>query len=218
MTNGPESTTSKPMQVLRIDASARRTDSVTRALGDALLTRLQEQYRAVAVTERDLGQAPPPFVDSFWVDASFTPTEQRNPAQRETLARSDSLVRELLDADVLVMGVPLYNFSVPAALKAWIDMVARARLTFRYTDNGVQGLLTGKRAYVLLASGGVAIGGEFDFASGYLRHVLGFLGITQVEIIAADQLNRRGEDSIAQAHQTVKNLFADTLPDNNAAA
>jgi len=206
------------MQVLRIDASARRTDSVTRALGDALLTRLQGQYPAVAVTERDLSQAPPPFVDSSWVDASFTPAEQRNQAQREALALSDSLVRELLDADVLVMGVPLYNFSVPAALKAWIDMVARARLTFRYTDNGVQGLLTGKRAYILLASGGVAIGSQFDFATGYLRHVLGFMGITQVEIIAADQLNRRGEDGIAHAHQAVKHLFTDTLPDNNAAA
>jgi len=95
-------------------------------------------------------------------------------------------------ADVLVIGVPIYNFGIPAALKAWVDMVARARLTFRYTEQGPEGLLRVKRAYLVVASGGTAAGSAVDFATGYLRHVLGFLGIDDVEIIAADRAQVRG--------------------------
>jgi FMN-dependent NADH-azoreductase len=198
--------------LLRIDASARGEDSVSRSLADELVTALAQQHAGISITQRDLTDTPPPFVDAAWVDAAFTPVEQRNNAQRNALAVSDGLVQELLDADLLVIGVPIYNFSVPASLKAWIDMVARARMTFRYTSDGVEGLLKGKRAYLVVASGGVPVGSEVDFATAYLHHVLGFIGITDVEIIAADKINRRGDAAIDQAREQIHTLIqqADT--------
>ena len=180
--------------ILRVDASARRSGSSSRALTDALIARLG----STAVVSRDLSEALP-FVTENWVHANFTDEAERTDEQKAELELSDRLVAELFAADILVIGSPVYNFGIPAALKAWIDMVARARKTFRYTERGPQGLLTGKKAYVLMASGGTEIGSEIDFASGYLRHVLGFIGIDDVTIIAADQQMMRGEDALSQA-------------------
>ncbi len=176
----------RPLQVLRIDASARTHGSTTRALTDAAIARLQATDPDLEVAVRDL-TAGVPLIDEAWVEANFTPAEQRSPAQRDALAASDVLVAELQAADVLVIGLPVYNFGPPAALKAWIDQVARARVTFRYTPDGPVGLLAGKRAYVVAASGGTALGSDIDFATPYLRHVLGFLGITDVSLIGADR-------------------------------
>jgi FMN-dependent NADH-azoreductase len=172
--------------VLRIDASARTEGSVTRELADRLAPALAGADGRVIV--RDLGANPPSLISQAWVGANFTPEAERSEAQNAELAESDALVAELKAADVLVIGVPVYNFGVPAALKAWVDLVARARVTFRYTEAGPEGLLKGKKAYLLLASGGTQAGSEIDFASGYMRHILGFLGITDVELIAADRL------------------------------
>lgn len=194
-----------PLRVLRVDASARREGaagpSVTRGLADALLARLDEVTagRRLEVTVRDVSVGLP-VVDEAWVAANFTDAERRTPAQRAALAHSDALVAELQAADVVIIGAPVYNFGIPASLKAWIDLVARARLTFRYTEAGVEGLLRGKRACLVMASGGTPIGSDIDFASTYLRHVLGFLGITDVEVLGAERLMARGEDGVAQAH------------------
>jgi FMN-dependent NADH-azoreductase len=182
------------LKVLRVDSSARSEGSMSRRLADELIEQLREREGAVQVRVRDLAVEAPSFVDADWVDANFTPPEQRNEEQKVALAESDALVAELKSADVLVIGVPIYNFGIPSALKAWVDMVARARLTFRYADNGPVGLLKGKRAYLAVASGGTAIGSEMDFATGYLRHVLGFLGIDDVHVVAADRLMARGEE------------------------
>ena len=189
----------KPLRVLRVDSSARREGSISRRLADALIERLERQERVIDLRVRDLAVQPPGLVDAAWLDASSTPDEARSPAQHAALAESEALVAELMDADVVVIGVPIYNFGVPATLKAWVDLVARARLTFRYTENGPEGLLRGKRAFLVAASGGTAIGSEIDFATGYLRHVLGFLGIDEVETIAADRVMLRGEDEVLGA-------------------
>lgn len=193
--------TSSPRKVLRIDSSARTQNSVTRQLADTLIAQLQDQGHEIQVTTRDLAQGIP-FINEDWVNANFTDPAQRSEQQRVTLAYSDALVQELLDADVLVIGAPIYNFGVPAALKAWIDLIARARLTFRYGEIGPVGLLTGKQAILLMASGGTPIGSAIDFASTYLRHVLAFVGITQVETVAAERLMAQGdaarETAIAQ--------------------
>ena len=109
----------------------------------------------------------------------------------------------MFDYDVVVIGAPMYNFSIPAALKAWIDLVARAGLTFRYTENGPVGMLENKKAYVMLATGGTSIGSEIDYASGYLRHVLGFLGIHDVELISAERMNFNDAESKQQAYQQI---------------
>jgi FMN-dependent NADH-azoreductase len=184
--------------ILRIDASARKAGSSSRALTDALMERLAPDN----IVTRDLTEVLP-FVTEDWVGANFTDESERTDAQRAELALSDMLVDELFAADTLLIGTPIYNFAVPAALKAWIDLIARARKTFHYTANGPEGLLSGKKAYVLIASGGTAVGSEIDFASGYLRHVLGFVGITDVTIIAADQQMMKGEAALDQALEKV---------------
>lgn len=177
--------TRNPVRVLRIDASARQQDSATRALGDELIAHLRNHYGTVDLHTRDVAQGLE-FVDETWVGANYTQEADRSAAQRARLALSDRLVDELVRAEVLVIAVPVYNFGIPAALKAWVDLVARAQRTFRYTDNGPVGLLGGRKAYLAFASGGVAADSEADFAARYMRHVLGFLGITDVELIAAE--------------------------------
>ena len=186
--------------LLRIDASARKTGSVTRKLTDRITDRLNPDR----VITRDLGTALPQ-IDETWVTANFTPPESRDAAQSKALVLSDSLVAELQAAETIVIGLPVYNFSVPAALKAWIDLIARAGVTFRYTADGPKGLLTGKRAIIAIASGGTEFGSDIDFASGYLRHMLGFVGITDITFIRAD---RAGNEGILEA----ANNAVDALP------
>lgn len=203
MTTHPQST----KRLLLVTASARGADSVSRALSEELLTTLAERLGPLEIQRRDLTQAPP-LVDADWIAANFTPAEQRTKAQCARLSVSDSFVEELKAADLLVIATPIYNFGVPAALKAWIDMVARARVTFRYTEQGPRGLLENKAAHLVVTSGGTPIGSDIDFATGYLRHVLAFLGITDVNIIAADQLNSRGRDVLASARRQIAQLGA----------
>lgn len=200
----------RPLQILEVSASGRQGDSVSRKLSAELIAALQQEAGDVRVLRRDLSDGVP-FVDAAWIAANFTPAQDRSPAQREALAKSDALVAELEAADVIVIGSPIYNFGVPAALKAWVDMIARAGLTFRYTDNGPQGLLEGKQAYIVIASGGVAVDSEIDFATPYLRQALSFVGITDISVIAAEQLNRAGEQSIEKARAQISSL-TDTGP------
>ena len=195
------------INLLLVSASARTTDSVSRALAEELLTSLQDPATELTIRRRDLTDVPP-LVDEDWIAANFTPAEDRTEAQRERLSTSDRLVEELKAADVLVIATPIYNFGIPAALKAWVDMVARARLTFRYTDQGPKGLLENKRAYLVVTSGGTEVGSDIDFATGYLRHVLGFLGIRDVEIVAADRLAARQTSSLEAARARIRQLAA----------
>lgn len=191
------------MNILRIDASARRDGAYTRDLMDAFVAELEGE---VSVRARDLLD-PIPHVDEAWLAANFTPEEERRTDQREALALSDTLIAEIEAADTLLIGLPVYNFGVPSALKAWIDQICRARRTFAYSENGPVGLLKGKRAIVFYVSGGTAIGSDIDFASGYLRHVLGFIGITDVQMIAADQ-HMMDAQSIDRALTETKELAA----------
>jgi FMN-dependent NADH-azoreductase len=199
------------LNVLRIDASARLDGSVTRQLADGLLDELERRVDSLNVVHRDLAEGLP-FLDAAWVGANFTDAAQRSEAQRQALALSDALVSEVQAADLLVIATPLYNFSVPATLKAWIDQIARARLTFRYTEHGPEGLLTGRKAYVLVATGGTAVGGEMDFATPWLRFMLGFMGITDVEVIAADRGMSRGDEARLTAEAQVSRLLERDWP------
>ena len=188
--------------ILHIDASARGAGSTTRQLTAQLVARLSEQSYGAQVTHRDLALSPPALLTEAWVGANFTDDAERSADQKAALAASDELIAELEAADTIVIGVPVYNFAIPAALKAWVDLIARARRTFRYTDTGPEGLLKGKKAFLVVASGGVPVGSDYDFASGYLRHVLGFVGITDVTIIAADrQMSDQG--AIARATASI---------------
>ncbi len=189
------------MTTLLIQSSARTEGSVTRKLA----RKLAEGFGAPVAT-RDISNGLP-VISADWVAANGTDPSERSDAQREVLSQSDSLVAELRDADRIVISAPLYNFSIPASLKSWIDLVARARETFRYTETGPEGLLKGKKAYIVAASGGVPVGSPVDFATPYLRHVLGFLGIDDVNIIAADQLIAKGGDSVTAAEIAVADVL-----------
>jgi len=190
--------------ILRIDASARRTGSISRDLTDRILDRLATGA-PLNVTTRDLADGLPQ-IDEAWIGANFTAPADRSDAQRAALELSDSLVAELQAADTLVIGLPIYNFGVPAALKAWIDLIARVGVTFQYTADGPQGLLAGKRVIIALASGGTEMGSDVDFATGYIRHVLGFVGISDVQFVRADRSAIDPEGSVKAAHQAVDAL------------
>ncbi|MEC8580129.1 MAG: NAD(P)H-dependent oxidoreductase [Pseudomonadota bacterium] len=189
--------------LLRIDASARRDGSVSRQLTDQIIEKLTPDH----VIARDLAN-PLPHVNEAWISANFTPVTDRNDEQHKALELSDTLIEEVQQADTIVIGAPIYNFGVPAGLKAWIDLVARAGVTFRYTEEGPVGLLTGKRTIVVVASGGTEAGSNYDFATGFLKHVLGFIGLTDVEFVTADKLALDAEGTIRHAQEQVDQLAA----------
>lgn len=193
------------MHVLEINASARQDGSISRRLVNDLVAALEDRYEQVRTTRRNLAEGLS-FIDADWVSANFTPEDERSAADREALALSDELVAELDAADILVIGAPIYNFSIPATLKAWIDMICRARKTFRYTENGVEGLLKGKKAFVIVPSGGVPVGSPVDFATPYLRHALGFVGITDVEFIGAKGADRGADEALDEARARIAEL------------
>lgn len=210
-------TSAAPLQILEVSASGRHHGSTSRALTGELIAALESGRGPAQIRRRDLADGVP-FVDEAWIAANFTAEEDRDAAQREVLAYSDQLVSELQEADIIVLGVPIYNFSIPAALKAWIDMIARARLTFRYTENGPEGLLKNKKAYIVISSGGVAVGSDYDFASPYLRHALAFVGITDIEFIAAEQLNSKADESLDTARLRIGELvYTSSSLDHRAA-
>lgn len=189
--------------ILHIDSSIRSDGSVSRALSQKIVDRFEN----VSVIRRDLAHGVP-LIDGTWIGANFTPAADRSEAQKAALETSDAMVAELQAADVIVIGTPIYNFSVTASMKAWIDLIARAGVTFRYTEHGPKGLLEGKRAIIAIASGGTPIDSEIDFAGRYLRHILGFVGITDVTFVNADGLGNGGEAKIAAANAKVDALAA----------
>lgn len=191
------------MTVLHIDASARHEDSITRALSARIVERLGD----ADIIRRDL-DTPLPIVDADWVSATFTPVESRTPEQRAALAQSDILLDELRRADTVVIGTPMYNFALPANLKAWVDMISRAGESFRYSETGPVGLLTGKRAIIAVASGGTEVDSPADFATPYLRFVLNFVGITDIETVAAENMAIDPDAGRASAEAAVDRLAA----------
>jgi len=189
--------------VLHIDASARTEGSISRDLTAKIVARLN----ADTVIRRDLASALPQLTED-WINANFTPVDDRDADQRDLLSLSDQLVDEMIAADTLVIGAPIYNFAVPASLKAWIDLIARVGRTFAYTETGPKGLLEGKRAIIAVASGGTQMGSDMDFATGYLRHVMGFTGITDVQFVAADALMADADAAMARANSAIEALAA----------
>lgn len=190
------------MPLLRVDSSATLDTSVTRDLTDTIIQHLGDP----AATSRDLARTPLPQIDQTWTEARQVPAADRTDAQRAALDLSDQLIAELRAADTIVIGLPVYNFSVPASLKAWIDLVARQGETFRYAEDGPQGLLSGKRAILAVASGGTPVGSDWDFATGYMRHFLGFIGITDVTVISADALAKDPEGTLGRARAAITEL------------
>ncbi|AZC29537.1 FMN-dependent NADH-azoreductase [Pseudomonas chlororaphis] len=180
-------------RVLIIESSARQQDSVSRQLTQTFIKQWQAAHPGDQITLRDLAVTPVPHLDSNLLGGWMKPAEQRNEIEEASLQRSNELTNELLAADVLVMAAPMYNFAIPSTLKAWLDHVLRAGVTFKYTETGPQGLLNGKRAYVLTARGGIYAGSTADHQEPYLRQVMGFIGIHDVEFIHAEGMNLGGD-------------------------
>jgi FMN-dependent NADH-azoreductase len=188
-------------KILRVDSSIKGPMSVTRKLTDKITAHINGE-----VVERDTTTIP--LIDGTWIGAAYTPADQRTEAQNETLALSDALIAELKAADVLVIGMPVYNFGVTAPLKAWIDQICRVGETFAYTAEGPQGLAGAKRVIVAYASGGVPLGAAVDMASAYLKTVLGFIGITDVTFVAAEGVAMGEEAAIERATAQISALAA----------
>jgi FMN-dependent NADH-azoreductase len=191
-----------PKNILKVNSSGRVNGSHSRVLVEELVNRLLSKHASANVVTREVSSGLE-FVDESWIHANFTNPAERSEVQKNRLNASDSLVEEVENADILVIAAPIYNFGVPAALKAWIDQICRANRTFKYSETGPVGLLEGKKAYVIVTSGGTKAQSSVDYASDYMRHVLGFIGIKDVEIIAADQLMMAEEKQLAQARALI---------------
>ena len=182
--------------VLQINSSLFQQQGQSSQLGAALAEQLLGPNDQAVI--RDLAAEPVPHLTAERFAAFTTPEAERTPEQQATVACSDALIAELRAADVIVLGLPMYNFGVPSTLKAYFDHVARAGVTFRYTSNGPEGLLTGKKVYVLATRGGNYQGTPTDTQTPYVRTFLGFIGITDVEFVYAEGL-ARGDSHKAQA-------------------
>ena len=168
-----------------------------------------DRFPGARVISRDLAVQPLPHLDAERFGALLAKPDARTPAQQRVVEQSDALVAELKAADTIVLGLPMYNFGVPSQLKAYFDHVARAGVTFRYTANGPEGLLTGKKAYVFAARGGLYLGTPRDTQTGYVREFLAFLGITDVEFVYAEGLAVSEESrtrSLAAARRALDSL------------
>ena len=183
--------------ILYLNSSVRSTGSVSRQLSGEFIEKLKVAHPGANVVTRDLAANPLPHLTEAMVGAYFTPAEQRSDEQKELIKTSDEVVAELLAADVVVVGAPMYNFSVSSTLKSWIDHVARAGVTFKYTETGPVGLVEGKTVYAACARGGLYRGTPNDSQTPYLKAVLGFLGMKDVHFVYAEGLNM-GPDAAAQ--------------------
>ena len=183
---------------------------VSSQLSAELIAGLHRSNADLQVNTRDFAASPVPYFDNTWLQALSTPATDRTAEQSVKVAYSDQLIAELQAADTVVIGVPMYNFAIPAMLKSWSDHIARAGVTFSYTENGPVGHMTGKKVYLVLAMGGQHEEGVTDHIRPYLRTLLGFLGMTDVEIIVADGLNM-GEVARPQGLQQAREQIAALL-------
>ncbi|HJW04729.1 MAG TPA: NAD(P)H-dependent oxidoreductase [Azospira sp.] len=186
------------MKILQINASARSAGANSTRVADSITARLQAANPAAVLEVRDLATDPHPVLDEPALSALFTPADQRTPEQAARVALDDALIAQVQSADAIVLGVPMYNFGVPVQLKSWIDAIARAGVTFRYTEKGPEGLIKGKKVYVALARGGLYRDTPADAQVPFLKNVLGFLGMTDVEFIYAEGL-AMGPDAATKA-------------------
>jgi FMN-dependent NADH-azoreductase len=200
-------------QVLVIESSARKEGSISRQMTGEFIEAWHHKHPQDTISVRDVAANPVPHLDSTLLAGWMSPVETHSDIEKAALARSNELTDELLAADVLVLAAPMYNFAIPSTLKAWLDHVLRAGVTFKYTEQGPQGLLTGKRAYILTARGGVYTGSpasSFDHQEPYLRQVLGFIGITDVTFVHVEGV-AMGPEAMAKGLQLAKEQLAQAI-------
>ena len=189
------------MKILKINSSVQSVDkSVTRQLVGKLISSISSTNDQII--DRDLTKGVS-LITGELIGAFYTPSKDRTNAQNELLQESDQLINEIKESDVIVMGIPIYNFSVPGSVKAYIDLISRTGVTFSYNDQGVvTGLLEDKKVYIIVASGGTAFKSEVDFVSDYMKHMFSFWGITDVHFIDVTQ-QMTGENILEKANETI---------------
>lgn len=176
-------------RILNIVSSPGKENSFSVRLSNAVVTKLQAAYPGSTVQTRNLALNPFPHLEESHITSFFTPEEYRTEAQNTALRHSDQAIKEVMDADIIVIGVPMYNFGIPSNLKAWIDHIVRQGLTFTFTEKGPEGLLKNKKVYLAIATGGIYSEGPmkiYDFTESYLRTILAFIGITDVSVFRAE--------------------------------
>lgn len=199
------------MKILQINTAARSTGANSTKLADSIMVRLKAKHPQATLEVRDLAANPHPILDEAALGALFTPADQRSLEQAARVALDDALIAQVQSADIIVLGVPMYNFGVSVQLKSWIDAIARAGVTFQYTASGPEGLLKGKKVYLALARGGVYRETPNDSQVPYLKTVLGFLGMTDVACVYAEGLAMGSESAIqafTEAEAALDALFA----------
>lgn len=194
-------------QVLYVKSSVFGDGGVSSQLSDALLARLEQELGAVEVVTRDLNGDPLPHLSAGFYEALSTDEAERTAAQSDLVKMADTVIDEVQAADILVVTAPMYNFNVPSTLKAWIDYLARAGVTFRYTEQGVEGLLKDKKVYVVTTRGGLHKGAQSDIETPYLSLFFNFVGLTDIEFIYAEGLNMGAkEEAMELAMQSINQL------------
>ena len=186
------------MNILQINSSARSQGSESTRLADSIVAKLSNSAANVSLTRRDFASAPHPTLDEATLQALFTPAEQRTVEQSARVALDDALIAQAQAADVIVIGAPMYNFGITVQLKSWFDAIARAGVTFKYTEQGPVGLLAGKKVYVALSRGGMHKGAASDTQLPHLTTFLNFLGLTDVTYVYSEG-HGYGPDAVARA-------------------
>jgi FMN-dependent NADH-azoreductase len=180
------------MKILHLISSPRGDASFSRKLGNAIVEKLQEENPDAQVKLHDLTNKPFPHLEEVHLNSFFTPAENFTPELAEAIKHSDEAIAELMDADIIVIDSPMYNFGIASTLKSWIDHIARANKTFRYSEKGPEGLVKNKKVYLAISTGGVYSDGPmkaYDFTESYLRAVLGFMGMTNLTAYRVEGVN-----------------------------
>ena len=193
--------------ILFLKTSPKEEGSISTELGEYLVNKLTSVSKST-VTKRQLDEEIP-FINQQIINGLYVDDSQKTVEQKEALKLSDTIVEDVNNHDTIVISTPIYNFSAPAVLKAWADMVARVNKTFSYTENGPVGLLKDKKAYVVISSGGTKVASEIDFFTPWMKHFLKFIGITDVEFIAADQLMSDDGTKLQLIKNQIDELFVD---------
>lgn len=199
------------MQILQLNTSTRSVGANSTTVADLITTRLKQKDSESSLRLRDMARDTHPMLDEPALNALFTPADQRSEAQHARMAQDDALINEVQNSDIIVLGVPMYNFGISVQLKSWFDAIAKAGVTFRYSENGPVGLLKGKKVYVALARGGIYRDTPNDTQVPYLKLMLGFLGMTDVHYIYAEGFAMGPEaatNAMQEAKQQINDLFA----------
>lgn len=197
------------MKILHLVTSSRGKDSFSNKLGTALIDKLQKVHADITVNTHNINQNPFPYLEEVHITSFHTPEAHRTPELIEAVKHSDIAIQGLMDADTIIIDVPMYNFTIPSTLRAWVDHIVRAGKTFKYTENGVEGLIKNKKVYLMIASGGVYSEGmmkEYDFTEKYLKAILGFIGLQDITVfrIEGTALPEYKENALPKALQTIE--------------